>query len=57
MNEINTQDDLPKNIQEWRERHPRPLNEKNDRPWQEIMASLMKICDDIIARSERDANQ
>jgi hypothetical protein len=33
---------LPKNIQEWRERHPRPLNEQNDRPWQEIMAEFLE---------------
>ena len=46
---------LPKNIQEWRERHPRPLNEQNDRPWQEIMAELMSLCDDIID-GDKDEN-
>lgn len=49
-------DYIPKSIQEWRELHPREEG-KVYRPWQEIMESLMKICDDIIADSERDVNQ
>lgn len=43
-----TEDHIPKSILEWREKHPRSLSEQDDRSWQEIMASLKKICDDII---------
>ena len=45
---MNDHKSLPKTIEEWRKLHPHPLNEQTTHPWQEIVASLKKICDDII---------
>jgi hypothetical protein len=51
---MNNDKELPKNIQEWRERHAHLLNERNQdtRPWQEIMNDLIKFCSEINGESK-----